>query len=34
MNKVEETCEYQCLRKIKLVEMFDFQLIYIRKSKC
>ena len=34
MNKVEENCKYQCLRKIKFKEIFDFQLIYVRKSKC
>ena len=34
MNKIEETCEYKCLGKFNFEEIFDFQLIYISKSKC
>ena len=33
MNEVEDTCDYQCWRKIKFLEIFHFQLIYISKSK-
>ena len=34
MNKVKETCGYESLRKIQFLEIFDFELIYISKSKC
>ena len=32
MNIVKETCEYQCSRKIKVQEIFDFQLTYINRN--